>query len=54
VVLPDDRLALVFNESSAADATARRTSLYDEIDDDGLADTPPPNPDPTAQPSTCR
>jgi predicted neuraminidase len=36
VVLPDDRLALVFNESSAADATARRTSLYDEIDDDGL------------------
>jgi len=41
VVLPDDRLALVFNESSAADATARRTSLYDEIDDDGLADAPP-------------
>ena len=41
VVLPDDRLALVFNESSAADATARRTSLYDEIDDDGLADGSP-------------
>jgi predicted neuraminidase len=40
VVLPDDRLALVFNESSAAAATARRTSLYDEIDDDGLADAP--------------
>jgi predicted neuraminidase len=40
VVLPGDRLALVFNESSAADATARRTSLYDEIDDDGLADAP--------------
>jgi predicted neuraminidase len=39
VVLPHDRLALVFNESSAADATARRTSLYDEIDDDGLAGT---------------
>ncbi|MHC9295160.1 sialidase family protein [Mycobacterium sp. LTG2003] len=38
VVLPDDRLALVFNESSADDATDRRTSLYDEIDDDGLAD----------------
>jgi predicted neuraminidase len=38
VVLPDDRLALVFNESSAADATERRTSLYDEIDDDGLVD----------------
>jgi predicted neuraminidase len=44
VVLPDDRLALVFNESSAADATARRASLYDEIDDDGLSDTPPPMP----------
>jgi predicted neuraminidase len=40
VVLPDDRLALVFNESSAAHATARRLSLYDEIDDDGIADTP--------------
>lgn len=38
VVLPGDRLALVYNESSAADATARRLSLYDEIDDDGLAD----------------
>lgn len=38
VVLPDDRLALVFNESSADDATERRISLYDEIDDDGLAD----------------
>jgi predicted neuraminidase len=43
VVLPDDRLALVFNESSAADASARRTSLYDEIDDDGLADPPASN-----------
>jgi predicted neuraminidase len=40
VVLPHDRLALVFNESSADDATARRTSLYDEIDDDGLVETP--------------
>ena len=38
VVLPDDRLALVFNNSSALDATERRTSLYDEIDDDGLAE----------------
>ncbi|WP_458317635.1 sialidase family protein [Mycolicibacterium brisbanense] len=37
VVLPEDRLALVFNDSSAEDATERRTSLYDEIDDDGLA-----------------
>ncbi|MEU0497580.1 exo-alpha-sialidase [Mycobacterium sp. NPDC006124] len=42
VVLPGDRMALVFNESSAADATARRTSLYDEIDDDGLADAAAP------------
>lgn len=40
VVLPDDRMALVFNESSADDATERRASLYDEIDDDGLADSP--------------
>ncbi|AKS31118.1 sialidase family protein [Mycolicibacterium goodii] len=47
VVLPDDRLALVFNESSADDATDRRTSLYDEIDDDGLADaaSAPAQPD---------
>lgn len=48
VVLPDDRLALVFNESSAADATARRVSLYDEIDDDGIADNPAPAPAPAA------
>jgi predicted neuraminidase len=32
----DERAALVFNRSSAADATARRVSLYDEIDDDGI------------------
>ncbi|KAA0118125.1 exo-alpha-sialidase [Mycolicibacterium sp. P9-22] len=38
VVLSDDRMALVYNHSSAADATARRLSLYDEIDDDGLAE----------------
>jgi predicted neuraminidase len=37
VVLPGDRMALVFNNSSALDATERRTSLYDEIDDDGVA-----------------
>ncbi|QFR02303.1 glycosyl hydrolase [Streptomyces phaeolivaceus] len=37
--LTDGRLALVYNHSSAADATARRVSLYDEIDDKGgLAD----------------
>lgn len=48
VVLPDDRIALVYNESSAADATARRLSLYDEIDDDGLADPAEPPPAPSA------
>ena len=42
VVLPGDRLALVFNQSSAADDTARRVSLYDEIDDGGIADKPLP------------
>lgn len=40
VTLRDGRLALVFNAGSAADATERRVSLYDEIDDDGLAATP--------------
>ncbi|MBB5780502.1 sialidase family protein [Nonomuraea jabiensis] len=40
VTLRDGRLALVFNASSAADATERRVSLYDEVDDDGLAETP--------------
>ncbi|NNN29369.1 glycosyl hydrolase [Streptomyces sp. S3(2020)] len=39
VPLADGRLALVYNHASAADATARRVSLYDEIDDTGgLAD----------------
>lgn len=32
--LRDGRLAMVLNESSAADATGRRLSLYDEIEDD--------------------
>jgi predicted neuraminidase len=41
VVLSDNRLALVFNNSSALDATDRRVSLYDEIDDDGLAEAGP-------------
>ncbi|WP_323101121.1 sialidase family protein [Intrasporangium sp. YIM S08009] len=36
--LGDGRIALVLNRSSAADATARRVSLYDEIDDDGIRD----------------
>ena len=38
VPLGGDSLALIFNNSSALDATARRLSLYDEIDDDGLAE----------------
>ncbi|WSQ13590.1 exo-alpha-sialidase [Streptomyces sp. NBC_01231] len=41
--LADGRLALVYNHSSAADATARRVSLYDELDDTGgLADPKAP------------
>ncbi|MGO4600331.1 sialidase family protein [Terrabacter sp. 2YAF2] len=31
-------IALVFNRSSAADATERRVSLYDEIDEEGVRD----------------
>ncbi len=37
--LRDGSVALVFNNSSAADATGRRTSLYDEIDDETGAET---------------
>jgi predicted neuraminidase len=40
-----DGVALVFNDSSAADAVGRRTSLYDEIDDAGLIGTPSLNTD---------
>ncbi|RCW41067.1 putative neuraminidase [Halopolyspora algeriensis] len=36
--LHDGRLALVFNASSAEDATARRASLYDEIDGDSITE----------------
>jgi predicted neuraminidase len=35
--LANGHLALAFNDSSAADATQRRASLYDEIEDDGAA-----------------
>ncbi|ACL39102.1 conserved hypothetical protein [Pseudarthrobacter chlorophenolicus A6] len=38
VALKDGRLALVYNHSRAGEGTERRLSLYDEIDDDGLAD----------------
>ena len=44
VALGDGRMALVCNESSRLDATARRVSLYDEIDDDGISETPPSQP----------
>jgi predicted neuraminidase len=33
--LADGKLAMIFNASSAADATGRRESLYDELDDEG-------------------
>jgi predicted neuraminidase len=32
--LKDGRLAMIFNHSSALDATERRASLYDELEDD--------------------
>lgn len=48
-----DGVALVFNNASAADAVGRRTSLYDEIDDDGgLADDSKPLVE--AEPSALR
>jgi predicted neuraminidase len=37
--LADGRLAMIFNESSAANATERRASLYDELDEQATADT---------------
>lgn len=36
--LRDGRLAMVFNDSSRLDATARRVSLYDEIDEHGIVE----------------
>jgi predicted neuraminidase len=41
--LASGRLAMVYNHSSRADAVARRTSLYDEIEDDAVA-APAPGP----------
>jgi predicted neuraminidase len=38
VALGGGEIALVFNRSSALDATERRVSLYDEIDDEGVRD----------------
>jgi predicted neuraminidase len=42
IALADGRVAMVFNNSSALNATDRRVSLYDEIDDEGLADVAEP------------
>lgn len=38
--LADGRLAMIFNASSAADATERRESLYDELDDTSAKPAP--------------
>jgi predicted neuraminidase len=38
VATGDGEVALVLNRSSALDATERRVSLYDEIDDEGVVD----------------
>jgi predicted neuraminidase len=35
--LLEGRLAIVYNHSGAADATCRRTSLYDDLEDEGTA-----------------
>ncbi|GAB2890515.1 sialidase family protein [Streptomyces mayteni] len=48
LVLADGRLALVYNHSSRADASARRVSLYDEIDEAGQAGEARP---PAAEPA---
>ncbi|MBB5689061.1 glycosyl hydrolase [Roseomonas alkaliterrae] len=40
--LADGRLAMVYNHSSAADATGRRLSLYDDIGGDEAAPAAPP------------
>ncbi|MCU1511318.1 MAG: glycosyl hydrolase, partial [Arthrobacter sp.] len=50
--LADGRLALVYNHSRAEATTERRLSLYDEIDDDGLAAEPGQLPEPAAEPAS--
>jgi predicted neuraminidase len=49
VRLAGGRTAMVLNESSRLDATARRASLYDEIDDDGIAEGAAPAVVPVAE-----
>ena len=46
--LADGRLAMIFNASSAADATERRASLYDDLDDLPPSSTPDATPDAAA------
>lgn len=41
--LADGRVAMVLNEASRLDAVGRRTSLYDEVDDDGLVEGAAPS-----------
>ncbi|MDQ0822415.1 putative neuraminidase [Arthrobacter sp. V4I6] len=50
--LADGRLALVYNHSRAEASTERRLSLYDEIDDDGLAAEQGQLPEPAAEPAS--
>ncbi|MBS1229836.1 MAG: hypothetical protein H6R17_3113 [Proteobacteria bacterium] len=52
--LANGHLAMVFNDISAAQATERRVSLYDEIEDDSedeVAEGTPPAVEPLASPS---
>ena len=49
--LADGRLALVYNHAQAEENTERRLSLYDEIDDDGLAEEQGQLPDAQAGPT---
>ncbi|MCK8785736.1 exo-alpha-sialidase [Roseomonas sp. NAR14] len=48
--LADGRLAMVCNPSSAADATERRVSLYDEIEDEDPSGAVEAKPEPTPTP----
>ncbi len=43
VRLADGRVAMVLNEASRLDAVGRRTSLYDEVDDEGLVEGAAPS-----------
>jgi predicted neuraminidase len=52
--LADGRLAMIFNASSALDATGRRESLYDELDEDQTNAAPAPQSTAAAEPPTRR